>query len=219
MCVSYFSACCLCDTYLTMFCIQKPIKMSLGNFASFSGRIASCFCQLLNCFTKGSQKSLVVAIYSQVKKFSIFIQSLIVYYWHFKVKVISFLLLHTAQKIYKTLSCLLPSRNFPARSQLYKVRKTVFRTFFLRCCLWAGKWLMGCLMSRLAGLLLCFGRCFVGIRILSLKFSAIVSENKLWKVVLKLLCCHWISTLGSLINVPPRIFFNFPTPLSLARSY
>ena len=47
--------------------IQNPIKMLLGNFASFSGRIVSCFCQLLSCFTRDNQKSLVVAIYSRMK--------------------------------------------------------------------------------------------------------------------------------------------------------
>ena len=67
MCVFYFSACCLCDTYLTKLPIQKPIKTPLGNFATFFGRIASCFCQSLSRFTKGSQKSLVVAIYSEIK--------------------------------------------------------------------------------------------------------------------------------------------------------
>ena len=67
MCVLCFSACCSCDTYLTEFLIQKPIKTSLGNFANFSGCIASFFCQSLSCFTRERQKSLVVAIYSQIK--------------------------------------------------------------------------------------------------------------------------------------------------------
>ena len=45
--------------------IQKAMKTSLGNFASFPGHIALCFNQLLSCLATDSQKSLVVAIYSQ----------------------------------------------------------------------------------------------------------------------------------------------------------
>ena len=41
--------------------------MSLGNFAGFFGRNALCFCQSLSCFSRDSQKLLVVAIYSQIK--------------------------------------------------------------------------------------------------------------------------------------------------------
>ena len=67
VCVLYFSVCCSCDAYLTELLIQKPIKMLLRNFASFSGHIALCFCKSLSCFTRDSQKSLVVAIYSQIK--------------------------------------------------------------------------------------------------------------------------------------------------------
>ena len=64
----YFSACCSCDTYLTKLLIQKQIKMSLGNFADFFGRNALCFFQSLSCFSRDSQKLLVVgAIYSQIK--------------------------------------------------------------------------------------------------------------------------------------------------------
>ena len=59
---------------------------------------------------------------------------LVIYYWHFKVKVISFLSLHTAQKVEKTVSRLLPSKSFPAQSQLYNDRETIFWTFFLLCC-------------------------------------------------------------------------------------
>ena len=49
------------------FCIQKPVKTSLGNFANFSGHIALCFSQSLSCFNRDSQKSLVAAVYSQIK--------------------------------------------------------------------------------------------------------------------------------------------------------
>ena len=52
---------------LTQFIIQKPIKTSLGNFTSLSGRIALCFSQSLSCSTRDSQKTLGVAIYSQIK--------------------------------------------------------------------------------------------------------------------------------------------------------
>ena len=110
MCVWYFSVCCSCDTYLRELLVQKPIKTSLGNFASFSGRIASCFCQSLSCFTRDGQESLVVAIYNQVKSRNS--RNLFVYYWHFKVKVISFLSLHTARKVYKALGTSLTSFHF-----------------------------------------------------------------------------------------------------------
>ena len=51
---------------LTKRFIRKPIKTSLGNFSSFSGHIALCFCQLLSCFSIDSKKSLAVAIYGQI---------------------------------------------------------------------------------------------------------------------------------------------------------
>ena len=70
---------------------------------------------------------------NQVKKLSRFSQTLFVYYWHFKLKVISFLSLHKARRIYKTVSCLFPSRSFSAQSQIHNVRET-FRTFFSSCC-------------------------------------------------------------------------------------
>ena len=54
-------------TYLMERLIQKQMNMSSGNFASFSGRIASCFFQSLSCFTRDRQKSLAVAIYNQTK--------------------------------------------------------------------------------------------------------------------------------------------------------
>ena len=106
----YFSVCCSCDTYLREPLIQKPIKASLGNFASFSGRIASWVCQSLSCFTRDSQESLLVAIYNQIKSRNS--QNLVVYYSHFKVKLISFLSLHTARKVYKTLWTSLTSFHF-----------------------------------------------------------------------------------------------------------
>ena len=78
VCVLYFRVCCSCDAYLREPLIQKPIKTSLENFASFSGRIASCFCQSLICFTRDSQGSLVAAIYNQIKSRNS--QNLVVYY-------------------------------------------------------------------------------------------------------------------------------------------
>ena len=70
---------------------------------------------------------------NQVKKLSRFSQNLVVYYWEFKAKVIS-LSLYTARKVYKTVSCLLPSRSFPAQGQLYNIRETIFEAFVSHCC-------------------------------------------------------------------------------------
>ena len=77
-CVLYFCVCCLCDTYLREPLIQKPIKTLLRNFGSFSGHIASCFCQSLSYFTRDSQESPVVAIYNQIKSRNS--QNFVVYY-------------------------------------------------------------------------------------------------------------------------------------------
>lgn len=129
MCVLYFSTSCLSDTYLMERLIQKTIKKPLENFPSFSGRITSCFCQSLNYFTGDNQESLVVANYWQIKSRNC---QYVVYSRDFKVNVISVSLLHTAKNAYKTLSCLSPTRNLPAQSQLHNFRKTVFRTFVLR---------------------------------------------------------------------------------------
>ena len=129
MCVLYFSTSCLSDTYLMERLIQKTIKKPLENFPSFSGRITSCFCQSLNYFTGDNQESLVVANYWQIKSRNC---QYVVYSRDFKGNVISASLLHTAKNAYKTLSCLSPTRNFPAQSQLHNFRKTVFRTFVLR---------------------------------------------------------------------------------------
>ena len=54
-CVLHFSVYCLCDTYLTGFCIQKQIRTSLGNLVKFSERISSCFCQSLSYFSRQSE--------------------------------------------------------------------------------------------------------------------------------------------------------------------
>ena len=51
-----------------------------------------------------------------------FSHNLVVYYWHFRVKVIRFLSLHRARKVYNTVNCLLPTWSFPAQSQLHNVR-------------------------------------------------------------------------------------------------
>ena len=158
--------------------------MSSGNFASFSGGIALCFCQPLSCFTRDSQKSLVVAIYSQTKSRNC--QNLVVYYWHFKVKVISFLSLYKAWKVYKTVSCLLPSRSFPAQGQLYNIRETIFRMFFSCCCGifeqvndWFVVW---CLILPVIIFWLIFHQ---------YRHLLAQTQHGGVRVVFMLLCCHW----------------------------
>ena len=111
--VLHFSTCCLRVTYLTGFCIQNLIKTSLGNLQEIVRNHLQ-----LQFIVKSSQE--IVKIYS---KFSRLLLT-------FKVKVISVLLLLTSRKVYKTVSCLLASRNFPVQCQFHNIRKTVFRMFF-----------------------------------------------------------------------------------------
>ena len=89
--------------------IQKQMNTSSGNFASFSGRIASRIA-LQEIDRNHLQLQFMIKPSQEIFKFS---QNLVVYYWHFKFKVISFSSLHTARKVYETVSCLLPSRSFP----------------------------------------------------------------------------------------------------------
>ena len=80
-----------------------------------------------------------------------FSQNLVVYYWYFRVKDIHFVSLHTAQKVYKTVSCLLLSKSFPAQRYLHNVWQTIFGTFLSCCCAifeQANDWLVvWCLIS------------------------------------------------------------------------
>ena len=112
--------------------LSKTNQNVVRGFCKLFWAYCFVFCKSLSYFTRDSQESLVVAIYNQIKSRNS--QNLVVYYWHFKVKVISFLSLCTARKVYKTVSRLLPSRNFPAQSQLHSVREMIFRMFFSLCC-------------------------------------------------------------------------------------
>ena len=153
------------------------------------------FCQSFSCFTRDNQKSLVVAIYSQIKKR--FSQNLVVYYWHFKVMFISFLSLHTARKVYKIVSCLLLRRNFPAQSQLHNVKESIFGTFFSCCCgifEWVNGWLVvWCLVSRVIMFWLMFRQ---------YRHLLTQTQHRGVRVTPKLLCCHWAHTclLGCLVS-------------------
>ena len=84
-------------------------------------------------------------------KLSRFSQNVVVYYWYFRVKDIHFVSLHTAQKVYKPVSCLLLSKSFPAQRYLHNVRQTIFGTFLSCCCAifeQANDWLVAwCLIS------------------------------------------------------------------------
>ena len=58
---------CLLFVWYIPYRILYSKKQSKENFARFCGLIACTFCQPLSCFTRDSQKSLVVAIYSPIK--------------------------------------------------------------------------------------------------------------------------------------------------------
>ena len=103
-----------------------------------------------------------------------------------KVKVIRFLSLHTAQKVYKTVSCLLLSRSFPAQRCLHNVRQTIVRTFLSRCCGifervndWLVVW---CLVSPVI---------MFWLMLRQYKNLLAQTQHSRVRFVLMLLCCHW----------------------------
>ena len=86
----------------------------------------------------------------------------------------------------------MPTTSFPAQSQVHNVREKIFRTFFSCCCRvfkWVNDWLVVWLV--LFWLAIVSGQCFISIDVCLFKVSTITSENGLWNVYLKLLCCHW----------------------------
>ena len=103
-----------------------------------------------------------------------------------KSRLLASLLLYTAQEVYKTVSCLLARRNVPAQSQLFSVRKTIFKNFFSHFFSVFEQlnevWVDGYLALR--AFFQC--RCFL----VQSQHSSIRKQG-LWNVVFTLLYCHW----------------------------
>ena len=99
--------------------------------------------------------------------------------------------MHTAWNVYKTVRCLLSNRSFPAQSQLYNIRETIFRTFFSCCCGIFDQVNDSLVAWCLILAVIMFWLMFCQYRHLLAQSSTTVSENDFSKVALMLLCCHW----------------------------
>ena len=139
--------------------------------------------EMLEYFTRGSHKSLAVAIYSQIKSRNC--QHLVVYYWRFKVKVISFFIIVHSPRGVQNSKLFVSQKKCSCSKQLFNVRKTIFKNFFSHFFSVFEQlnevWVVGYLALR--AFFQC--RCFL----VQSQHSSIGKQG-LWNVVFTLLYCH-----------------------------